>query len=83
MFYGIIVRMFNEKGGQHHEPHIHAMYSGDRVVVSLDGRIMEGSLPANKMRMLLTWMDIHEDELRANWQLLLDGETFFKIDPLR
>lgn len=28
MFYGIIVYMYNEKGGKHNMPHIHAEYSG-------------------------------------------------------
>jgi hypothetical protein len=83
MFYGIIVRMFMEKGGKHHEPHIHAMYSGENVVVSLDGKIIEGSLPQNKMKLLLAWMEIHKDELQANWQLLEDNEPFFKIEPLK
>jgi hypothetical protein len=29
------------------------------------------------------WMAIHEDELYANWQMLKEGEGFFKIEPLR
>lgn len=83
MFYGIIVRMFMEKGGQHNIPHLHAIYSGHNVVVTLDGKVIEGSLPASKMKLLLAWMEIHTEELQANWQLLIDGESFFKIDPLK
>ena len=30
LFYGIIVRMYNERGGQHKTPHIHAEYAGDQ-----------------------------------------------------
>ena len=83
MFYGVIIRMFAEKGGQHHEPHIHAVYGDKQVVISLDGEIIEGSLPANKMSLLKAWIDIHQDELKANWQLLLEGDVHFKIDPLK
>jgi len=83
MFYGIIVRMFMEKGGKHNVPHIHAMYSGQNVVVSLDGKVIEGNLPVNKMKLLLAWMEIHSDELQANWQLLIDSEPFFRIEPLK
>ena len=83
MFYGIIVRMFNEKGGKHHFPHIHALYSGQEAVVSLDGELLEGKLPNKQMKMLLAWMEIHYDELVANWSLLSDGELSFKIEPLR
>lgn len=35
MFYGIIIRMQSEKGGQHNQPHIHAIYGECEVVVSL------------------------------------------------
>jgi hypothetical protein len=83
MFYGIIVRMFNEKSGKHHVPHIHAMYSGQEAVVSIDGEILEGKLPNKQMKLLLAWMEIHKDELAANWALLIDGEAFYKIEPLK
>lgn len=29
MFYGIIIYMYNEKGGKHNMPHIHAEYGED------------------------------------------------------
>lgn len=40
IFYGIIIRMYRELGGKHNVPHIHAEYSGEEVVVSLDGDII-------------------------------------------
>lgn len=82
MFFGIIVRMYREIGGRHSLPHVHAEFSGDEVVVALDGTVLEGLLPRNKMRLLLAWMEIHHDELEANWSLLERGEQFFRIDPL-
>ena len=45
MFFGIIVRMYQENGGKHNLPHIHAEYSGEKVVVALDGTVLEGGLP--------------------------------------
>ena len=83
MFFGIIVRMYREVGGKHNAPHIHAEYSGDEVVVALDGTILEGGIPKNRMKMLEVWMEIHHEELVANWSLLSDGEQFFRIDPLK
>ncbi len=41
MFFGIIVRMYREVSGKHNMPHIHAEYSGDEVVVALDGTVLE------------------------------------------
>lgn len=83
MFFGIIVRMYKELGGKHNKPHIHAEYSGDEVVVALDGTVLEGGLPKAKMKLLEAWMEIHRDELEANWKLLSNGEQFFRIDPLK
>lgn len=83
MFYGIIVRMQSEKGGKHSKPHIHAIYNGDEIVVSLDGDVLEGDFPNKQSKLLLAWVALHEDELKANWQLLSNGEGYFKIDPLK
>lgn len=83
IFYGIIVRMYREIGGKHNVPHIHAEYSGDEVVVSLEGDVLEGSIPKNKMKLLLAWIEIHKDDLEANWKILSEGNQFFKIEPLR
>lgn len=83
MFYGIIVRMYREISGQHNLPHIHAEYSGEEVVVALDGTVLEGGIPRNKMKLLQAWLEIHRDDLEANWKLLSAGEQFFRIDPLR
>lgn len=85
MFFGIIVRMYREQGGEHNLPHIHAEYSGQEIVVALNGTILEGEkdFPKNKLKMLEVWMDIHHEDLEANWRLLSNGEQFFRIDPLR
>lgn len=85
VFFGIIVRMYREEGGKHNMPHIHAEYSGEEIVMALDGTILEGekSFPKNKRKMLEVWMEIHREDLEANWQLLSKGEQFFRIDPLK
>ena len=64
-------------------PNIHAEYSGDEVVISLDGAVLEGEIPKSKMKLLEAWMVIHHDDLEANWKLLSNGEQFFRIDPLK
>ena len=83
MFYGIIVRMHSERGGKHNKPHIYAIYGDVEIVVSLDGEVLEGAFPAKQQKLLIAWIAIHEDELRANWQMLSNGEGYFKIEPLR
>lgn len=83
MFYGIIVRMQSEKGGKHHIPHIHVVCGDEEAVFALDGELIEGTIPPNKKKLVEAWMEIHKDELNANWKLLDEGEQFFKIDPLK
>lgn len=83
MFYGIIVRMQNEKGGKHNKPHIHALYGDNEIVVSLDGEVLEGNFPKKQLKLLEAWIALHEDELNANWNLLNAGDGYFKIEPLR
>lgn len=52
-------------------------------MVALNGDVLEGSFPAGKKKLLDAWMEIHHDELAANWELLQNGEQYFKIDPLK
>ena len=83
MFFGIIIYMYSEIGGRHNIPHIHAEYQGEEAVISLDGTLLEGSLPNKKLKLVLAWMEIHADELTANWKLLSEGQEAFKIPPLQ
>ena len=81
--FGIIIRMQSERGGKHHKHHIHCIYNEYEIVIALDGEILEGSMPDNKLSLIRAWMVIHEEELKANWDLLFSGDGFFRIDPLR
>lgn len=59
------------------------MDGDDEVVVALDGEVLEGSVPAKKLSLILAWITIHEEDLEADWKLLSNGDDYFKIDPLR
>ena len=83
LFYGLIVRMYREVSGKHRKPHIHVEYAENEVVISLDGEILEGSIPNNKMKLIEAWMEIHREDLEANWKLLSSGDQYFKIEPLK
>jgi hypothetical protein len=83
MFFGIIIRMYREINAKHHLPHIHAEYQEYEAVISLEGELLSGELPSKKMKLVLAWMEIHSEDLFANWKLLSDGKEYFKIDPLR
>lgn len=84
MFYGIIVRMYFFDDKQHHEAHVHAEYSGQDAVFAIStGEILAGKLPSGKARLVQAWIEIHRDELIADWNLAVNGEEPFRIDPLR
>ena len=53
LFYGIIVRMYMEVGGKHNMPHIHAEYAGKKIVMSLDGEILQGDFPSKQLQLLM------------------------------
>jgi hypothetical protein len=84
MFYGIIILMYFFDNKKHHQPHIHVKYQGEEAVIAIpDGTVLEGKLRSAKLRLVLAWIEIHQDELMANWELAASGEQIFKIDPLR
>jgi len=84
MFYGIIVYMYFMDNKQHKLPHIHVKYQDYEVIVSIpDGDVLEGNIPSQKMKILQAWIEIHKDELVANWELAISGEQPYKIEPLR
>ncbi len=82
-FYGIIVRMYRETDTKHNIPHIHAEYSGDEIAVDFDGNVLEGSIPRNKLKILVAWIEIHKEDLEVNWKLISNGDKVFRIDPIK
>jgi desulfoferrodoxin (superoxide reductase-like protein) len=84
MFYGIIIYMYFKDNKQHHVPHIHAKYQEYEVVVSIpEGEILAGQIPQSKMKLLQAWIELHKDELVADWELAVSGQQPYKIEPLR
>ena len=83
-FYGITVSLYFLDNRRHHRPHVHARYQGDEAVVAIpEGELLEGDLPPGKMKVLLAWIEIHQDDLMADWALAANGEQPFRIEPLR
>lgn len=83
-FYGIVIRMYFFDNKQHSLPHIHAEYQGRRAVMAIDsGATLSGNFPSKQERLVQAWIEIHRDELLADWSLAANGEEVFKIEPLR
>ena len=83
-FFGIIIRMFMEVGGQHHVPHFHAYYQDEVAIFSIDPvEMIAGSLPTRHRRLVEAWAELREAELRADWARLQEGRRPVPIEPLR
>ena len=83
MFYGILIRMFYRDSDRHHMPHIHADYQGAVAVYSIgDGAVLAGSLPNNKHKLVVAWIELHQEDLLADWQLAVVGRPPFLIRGL-
>ena len=84
MFYGLIVRMYFFDTDKHHVPHIHVEFGEFSVVLAIaDGEVLAGEIPKSKLRLAQAWVEIHRDELMADWKLAVEGREVFKIDPLK
>ena len=84
MFYGILILMYFYDNKKHNCPHIHAEYGEFEASFSIeDASLLSGNLPTSKLRLVQAWIEIHREDLLANWKLAVKGEPVFKIQPLR
>lgn len=69
---------------KHHTiPHIHTRCAEFEASVNIeDGEILAGNLPRKQLRLVQAWIELHRDELMADWELAVNGETPYKITPL-
>lgn len=83
MFFGIIIRMYFAPS-EHQPPHFHVYYAEYKATVDIRTcEILAGDLPKKQKKLVLAWAELHQDELMANWTLVMNGEEPFKINPLQ
>jgi hypothetical protein len=83
MFYGILIRMFFYDTDRHNLPHIHAEYQSHVAVYSIpDGTVLAGEIPSKKHKLVVAWIEIHQEDLIADWQLAVNGQKPFPIKGL-
>ena len=81
MFFGIIIKMYNN--GEHNPPHFHAEYQGEKAVFNMNGEIIKGKIPKKQEKLVAAWVELHRDELLANWELAINEQSLYRIDPLK
>lgn len=81
-FYGILIYMYREIGGNHNQPHIHIKYNEYEASMNLNGIILSGKLPKKQEKLVSAWMVLHEEELKAAWHAYQTDGEIIKIKGL-
>ena len=69
---------------EHNPPHIHVYYQEFVSVIDIHTyELTEGNLPSKQLRLVLAWIEIHKEELIADWELCQNEEKPFSIEPLK
>jgi len=44
---------------------------------------LSGEIPPSKARLVQAWIEIRREDLMADWELAINGQSLFPVDPLR
>ena len=81
--YGIVIAMYWEAPGRHHAAHFHALYGEHEASIGIEPlAVLDGCLPPRALGHVMEWASLHLDELRDNWQRVLDQRPLVPIEPL-
>lgn len=47
-----------------------------------DGEVLDGDFPGAKMKLVQAWLEIHREDLTADWNLAVQGMPPQRIKPL-
>ena len=76
-FYGLTIYMFFN---DHLPPHFKVKFAEFEANIKIiDGSILTGNLPKNKLKLVQAWAEIHTFELITMW----DSKSFHSIKPLQ
>lgn len=65
-------------------PHIHIEYAEYTAVIEIPaGGLLAGDFPKDKLKLVSAWIEIHKEELMADWKLAIVGQNLFKIEALK
>jgi hypothetical protein len=45
--------------------------------------VLSGEIPTAKTRLVQAWIEIHRESLLADWELAVNGQQLFAINPLK
>lgn len=59
------------------------MYNEFNSVYDFKGNSLEGTIPTKQAKLVEAWILLHSEELNSLWNLMKNGEHYFKIEPLK
>lgn len=66
---------------EHPPPHFHVVYAEYRALIRIDTiALWQGSLPRNKLRVVLAWAEPRQALLLATWKAAVANEEIGRID---
>jgi hypothetical protein len=78
-----LLEMFCGKS-EHNPTHFHAYYQDKKGIFDINTcEMVEGNLSGKQLKLVLAWMELHKEELLADWELAHNVELKFKIEPLK
>ncbi|MBQ9641397.1 MAG: DUF4160 domain-containing protein [Bacteroidaceae bacterium] len=79
-FFGITISL---RFLDHNPPHFHARYQKDKVLIEIENGKVKGEMSERALRLVLEWLSLHRDDLRAAWEKASNGLEPDKIEPLK
>jgi len=79
-FYGIVITMYWR---DHPPAHFHSSYAGQVAKIEIESlELLDGWLPPRALRLVKEWAELHQDELRDDWDPARAHDALVPIDPL-
>ena len=51
-------------------------------MVDIRSEVVHGDFPKRALRLVLEWLDLHQQELLDDWELVQAGQPANRIEPL-
>ena len=77
--YGIAIYIFWR---EHAPAHFHARYGDDEVIVEIESGLVTGNMSSRALALVQEWRQLHQNELRKEWELAVNRKQLFPIKPL-
>lgn len=83
-YYGIVIAFAPPRSRQDSAPFVLAIWQGLEVGFDIaSNELLFGELPRSKRVLVDAWIEIHREELMANWYLGRQTGEYFRVEPLR